>query len=196
LDLSENGLGQEQLESIISEGTLFEKLYLDGNELKDLSFLADKGNNLEIFSASRCKLTGVSGMGQMVNLYEINLSDNQIESLENFPVLITPSNYVQLDLRNNKLTTLDPLEGCSQVDFSRLYVNGNPLQAEGMNAVSSLDGNRITFDYIEGMDLQILEPFGSKYIAKVPMDQRVVYEDAIYSCFFGTLDEYDQLIED
>ena len=89
-----------------------------------------------------------------------------------------------------------PLEGSSQIDFSRLYVNGNPLQAEGMQVISSLAGNVISFDYIEGMDLQVLESFGSKYIAKVPMDQRVVYEDAMYSCFFGTLYENDQLIED
>lgn len=105
--------------------------------------LVEGGSNLG-FDVSTCNLTNVKGMPEKIVDCAINLSNNQISSLEGFTQDL--SGIYGIDLSNNKLTSLKGLPpdlGDSHIQFADNEINtieGFPSKFEGMN----IQNNKLT----------------------------------------------------
>ena len=182
-DLSGNGFTREDLNRMLSDcGKL---TYLDigeSSKVESLDFLRNC-TMLETLYADSCGLTGWNGPQNMEKLKDLDLSGNELESLEDFPVL-SAENGVKLDLRNNRLTSLEGLD--TGIAYDKLILYDNILSAEDTDrTLEGMQGNVLGITYEEGLSPESLQGFDSCYIAQVPDNRKVAWEDALgYKCRF------------
>ena len=198
LDLSGNYLEQEEIDGLFTGGMKIEKLYMDDNHLDNLDFLMNNSVKLAQFSAQNCGIKDISGMKSIGCLYRVDLSDNKISDLTDFPKLDEDAYCVYVDLSNNQLTTIDGLAKNEylSIEYMELFLHGNNFSNEIEDELKKIYGGIITLSYFENMPYETLNSFSKVIVENVPMDQRVKMEDNINGCFFGNLDEDGNLIED
>ena len=159
----------------LSDAEALRRVYVDGNELVSLDWLKNS-KDLQILTASHNKLWSISGLGIGENLRYLNLSDNELWSIEEGDLVFGADNYLVVDLRNNKLNTLQLPQNCS---YKHLALLGNPdLDIASLGAVK---GWNIYFAFPAEIELQTLKDmnFGSLYIVDCPLDRQVEIEQGL-----------------
>lgn len=185
VDLSGNDFTPETFKNLAGCVNLKE-LYIDGNKrVGSLEFLQNI-STLEILSASGCEISSLKGMEGNIHLDRIDLSDNQLETLEYFPE-IEDVVYVDLFLNGNKLTDISTLS--EKVEYDTLLLYGNKLDAVSSNVLSELEGSQLGITYVDGMFPNVAGGFSKVYVDSVPADKRVSWEDGHYGCEFGIIDK-------
>lgn len=161
----------------LSGAEALRRVYVDGNELVSLDWLKNS-KDLQILTASHNKLWSISGLGIGENLRYLNLSDNELWSIEEGDLVFGADNYLVVDLRNNKLSTLQLPQNCS---YKHLALLGNPdLDIAALGAVK---GWNIYFAFPAEIELQTLKDLGfnSLYIVGCPLDRQVEIEEGLFT---------------
>lgn len=176
LDLSNSNIKNEDLKYI----KLFSKLTtlnLSNNNITDISELA----NNEIYSIDLSNNPGIQGYGNLKYAYSINLSNDEVNDLENIK-----SDYIMLDLSGNKNINFSTIpEKTSELKLSNCDI-GDTTQLinslKNLKYLSSIDlsNNNIT-DYKEIVD----------YINNAEIDQLILSHSKIEDItIFNDIDVY------
>ena len=136
---SENG----RIPSTFAQLTNLKVLWLDGNQLTDISPLENL-TNLGFLALTDNQLTDISPLENLTNLGFLALDGNQLTDISPLENLTT---LRDLGLRNNQLTDISPLENLTTLKY--LWLSGNqltdisPLENLTNLGFLKLDGNQI-----------------------------------------------------
>ena len=189
-----------------SSGTL-EKLYVNENNISDLSFLKNcaeltylnvdgnclssldflsKCTKLKGISASDNQLETAAGLENCSQLTYMDLSNNVIKETSAITNIKNEEGRIVLDLSNNELTEL---QLASAESYKYVNVHGNEIMS-----LSALDGNKaaqLIFDYQESMDFDKLgqsEAY-NYYIFNCPLDKQVSVNESLSEYRVSYVDE-------
>lgn len=116
------GKGIKSLEGLeLFSGKNIEWIYLDWNEIEDISVLS-RFTTLTKISMSGNKITDITPLAKLTNLVNLNISNNQISSLEPIKNL-TNLQYIYAD--NNKITEITPFS--QLINAKEISVSGNQI---------------------------------------------------------------------
>ncbi len=104
----------------IENGQVVE-LYLRGNQIRDISPLANLVNLSKLYLREN-KLSDISPLANLVNLSELNLRGNQLSDISPLANLV---NLSELDLRGNQISNISPL--ANLVNLTLLNLGENQL---------------------------------------------------------------------
>lgn len=184
----------ESLKELHLDGNLFEDFDYVGNlkvlkiltvdNCKNLSSLEFLNNitSLEHFSAKNCSVFSLKGLENCLSLTYLDLSDNDISSLEFLPDF--KNSNIHLNLSNNSLTDVS----LGQQKFSTLLLFGNTIKT--LN-IAEASGGEIIVGYCDSFDYgTIAENFNSYILIDIPLDKQVSIGKTIVTAEFLTEEEY------
>lgn len=118
LDLSNCGLTDNDVIELSKMKNLKE-LYLDNNEITDLSF-AEQLTELEYLSATNNFISDISSLEKLKNLYVLMLSENLVSDISPIGSL---SNMIVLNLSNNEVRDITPIGSLTNLEILNLSNN-------------------------------------------------------------------------
>lgn len=194
VSLKDNQL--KEVAYLSNSAATLKKLYLDRNQLTDLSCLADCTNMTE-FSADHNQLTSMDWVRKWTQLYQISVADNQIQfitsplnsnklafvdlsgnQLRTFKDFVFATDRsITLDLSDNQLTYIALPESRK---FKLLSLHGNPLK--NLDNTSGSSGTTMSIDFFDSMDAAAVKEisFSNIYIIDCPLNRVVELEQASF----------------
>ena len=169
----------------LAGGKELRKVYVDGNKLYDLNWLKES-KNLRVLSASQNRISSLTDLGIGMELRYLNLAENNLESIASGDLVFGEDNYLVVDLRNNRLQTLELPQNCT---YTQLAVLGNPELDIG--TLKALKGGELFFELFPELTVQKLEALSFNYLCIVncPLDRQVEMEEHFYSAKLLTQEE-------
>lgn len=180
LNLSGNPISQENMTGLLKECSKLTELRIDGIpfsssddssqwDLYPISHLTE----LQILSLSGCGIQNVIGITHLRNLEYLDLSDNHISEIMQFP-----SQYKSpdLNLMNNPCSSV---VGISTTEFDKLILYAPEVQE--LNLPDSLKCEQLLVSgNVDAQELiQIAPNLFRIYIVAYPLDRRVALEDSV-----------------
>ncbi len=121
LSLNRLELTGEDIKPIAEVSNRLNYLYMDYNQIDDISALKDC-INLEVLRLDGNQVTDISPLEKLTKLTELQLNDNKISDIT---VLKNLTSLTELELRDNKISDISALAGLTNA--SRINLSGNNI---------------------------------------------------------------------